>query len=110
VRYSRRVVLPMRPLDLEALFDPNRRGGADAGDEEEGEEDDGESGGKSDENKSGLTLGDCIDVPSLIDEMQETMPALTGFIQASLSQPWSDVEDMIPDELLPFVLSTPGCQ
>jgi hypothetical protein len=38
------------------------------------------------------------------------MPALTGYIQASVTRPWSEVEGMIPDELVPFVLSKPGCQ
>jgi len=109
VRYSRRVLLPVRPLDLEALLDPNLLGGAGEGDEEDGEDDDAESGGEADENPSGLTLGDCIDVPALIEEAQATMPALVGYIQASLSRPWSEVEGMIPDELAPFVLSAPGC-
>ena len=87
-------------------------GGEGEGDDEDGEEDDGESGGEADENPSGLTLGDCIDVPALIEPAHRTtMPALlVGYIQASLSRPWSEVEGMIPDELAPFVLSTPGCQ
>jgi type II secretory pathway component PulJ len=116
VRYRRRVLLPVRPLDLELLLDPQRLLGG--GDDEEEDDEDGETedddeedvGGGADENPSGLTLGDCIDVPALIDEAQQTMPALTGYIQASLSRPWSEVEGMIPAELAPFVLSKPGCQ
>jgi len=107
VRYSRRVVLPMRPLDLQALFEPDSQGGADEG--ENDEEGDDESGGKG-ENTSGLTLGDCINVPAVIEQMQDTMPALTGFLQASLTQPWPDIQDMIPPELIPFVRPTPGCR
>jgi type II secretory pathway component PulJ len=109
VRYSRRVRLPVRPIDLEAMLRPNRPGVEGEGDEEEGEEDEDDfgSGGETDEDADGLTLGDCIDVPALIEETQATMPALAGYIQASLSRPWSEVEGMIPDELAPFVL--PGC-
>jgi len=110
VRYSRRVVLPVRPIDLEALLQGDNLGGGVEEDEEEGEEDERGSGGGTDENPSGLTLGDCIDVPALIEAAQATMPALVGYIQASLSRPWSEVEGMIPDELAPFVLSSPGCQ
>jgi type II secretory pathway component PulJ len=103
VRYSRRVLLPLRPLDLEVLLDPNRLGGGGEGDDEDGEEDDVESGGEADENPSGLTLGDCIDVPALADELGETRPILVGFAKASRSQPWEDIEGMIPPELSPFV-------
>jgi prepilin-type N-terminal cleavage/methylation domain-containing protein len=44
--YGRRVLLPMRPIDLVALLDPNQSGSGD-GDDEECE--------------SGLSLADCID-------------------------------------------------
>jgi type II secretory pathway component PulJ len=110
VRYSRRVVLPMRPLDLEALFNPERPGGADEGAKDKDEEDNGGSGGGGDEHASGLTVGDCIDVAAAIEQVQQTMPALAGYLNNSLSQPWSAVSSMIPPELAPFVRSTAGCR
>jgi len=51
VLYSRRVLLPVRPLDLEKLLDPTRIAGGGDG-EEESEEDCG---------PSGLTVAQCID-------------------------------------------------
>jgi type II secretory pathway component PulJ len=109
VRYRRRVLLPVRPLDLEVLLNPGGLAGEGDGGEQDGE-DDGDSDGDANENPSGLTLGDCIDIPALTASAQDSMPALTGYIQASITRPWSEVEGMIPDELVPFVLSKPGCQ
>jgi type II secretory pathway component PulJ len=103
VRYSRRVLLPVRPIDLEALLQRNGPGAEGEGDEEEDEEDGGGSDGETDEDSGGLTLGDCIDVPALADALGETMPAIVGFAEASLSQPWVDIEGMIPPEVAPFV-------
>jgi hypothetical protein len=51
VLYSRRVLLPVRPLDLVALLDPTRLDGGGGG-EEESEEDCA---------PSGLTVAECID-------------------------------------------------
>jgi type II secretory pathway component PulJ len=117
VRYRRRVLLPVRPLDLELLLDPQRllgggtdEEGDDDEDGEEGEDDEEDVGGGAGENPSGLTVGDCVDVPALLGEAQETNPVLPGFIQASRSRPWSEVRSMIPPELAPYVLSKPGCQ
>jgi type II secretory pathway component PulJ len=106
VRYHRRVLLPVRPLRLDALLGV-------AGGEEDGEgdaEDEGGSGDEAEGNPSGLTLGDCIDIPALTASAKDTMPALTAYIQASATRAWSEVEGMIPAELAPFVRPKPECQ
>jgi hypothetical protein len=107
VRYRRRVLLPVRPLDLEALLNPGLPEGEDDGGEE-GEEEEG--GGEAGENPSGLTLGDCIDFSALAAATREEMPGFADYIEASLSRPWSEIQGMIPDEFAPFVLSKAGCQ
>ena len=106
VRYRRRVLLPVRPLDLESLLDPAGEGDGDGDGDEEGEDDDGDA----DENPSGLTLGDCIDFPALAAATREEMPGFADYIEASLSRPWSEIQGMIPDEFTPFVLSKEECQ
>jgi hypothetical protein len=108
VHYRRRVLLPVRPLDLEALLNPGLPAGEDGG-EEEGEEGEGDDG-ETDENPSGLTLGDCIDFSALAAATREEMPGFADYIEASLSRPWSEIQGMIPDEFMPFVLSKAGCQ
>lgn len=54
VTYQRRVILPIRPLDLAALLDPEAAAGAESEDEDEDED------GEEDSETAKQTIGDCI--------------------------------------------------
>lgn len=108
--YSRRVRLPVRPLDLVAMLDPDAAGRAGSGEEgEDGEEGDGEDGETGDFAGS-RTMGECLDLKGLTAAAQETMPAFAGYVEASLTRPWSEIKDILPPELRAYVLQKPGCQ
>ena len=98
VRYRRRVLLLLRPLDLEQLID---LAGADAG-EDESDDEEGEGGG--------LTFASCFDLSALGRAAQEVDLAFEGFALASTGRSWAEVKDMIPDDLWIFVLPKPECQ
>jgi prepilin-type N-terminal cleavage/methylation domain-containing protein len=87
--YSRVVLLPMRPLDMEALKDPTKAAGG-----EEGEEDD------------GLTVADCVDF-TLIGSDPSTagsvdvppvnpgdMQALVDLVNNAPNLPWAPYKPM----------------
>jgi type II secretory pathway component PulJ len=102
--YRRRVLLPMRPLDFEALTDPALVAGA----EDSGAEDE-DGAGEGDGDVGGVKLADCLDVAGL-GTAAEGYPAFESFAQASADLPWEEVKDMIPDDLWGFVLAKPECQ
>jgi type II secretory pathway pseudopilin PulG len=103
VHYRRRVLLPMRPLDLALLLDPERLAGE--GGEEEGDEDDAGDG-----EQGALRFADCFDLAAMQAAAEEYSPAFTDFAEASRARPWSEVESMIPGDLQIFVLAKPECQ
>jgi len=96
--YRRRVLLPMRALDVEALTDPGLLGN---GQDDEDEEDAGDV--------AGVKLADCLNVAG-IGTAAESYPAFESFAQASADRPWDEVKDMIPDDLWDLVLQKPECQ
>jgi prepilin-type N-terminal cleavage/methylation domain-containing protein len=113
VYYSRRVRLPVRPIDLAALLDPEKSG--QSAEDREGEED--EDGGEGDSGEDGtsaaagnLTMGECLDLAGLTAAAQETMPSFSGYVEASLTRPWSEVKSILPAELRAYILPKPGCQ
>jgi hypothetical protein len=100
VRYRRRVLLPLRPLDLEQLIEL-------AGTEANAEED--EADGEESEG-DGPTFASCFDLSALGAAAQDVEPAFEGFARASGGRQWAEVKDMIPDDLWIFVLPKPECQ
>ena len=114
VYYSRRVRLPVRPLDLVAMLDPDAADQAGGGeDDEDGEggedgEGDGENGSGASETAGNKTMGECLDLAALTAAAQETMPAFSGYVQASLTRPWSEIKDILPAELRAYIL--PACR
>jgi prepilin-type N-terminal cleavage/methylation domain-containing protein len=118
VYYRRRVHLPVRPIDMVALLDPEAAAAAGSGDEESDAEEGGKDG-KQDSPFSGLgdegevsnkTLGDCLDLAGLTAYAQQSMPSFSGYVKSNLSMAWSSVAPILPAEIRPFVLNIPGCQ
>lgn len=107
-RYQKTVVLPMRPLDLAALTDPNA--GADgAGAAEDDENADGED---DEEQASGAepTLGECFNLAAVDEETAAEYASLADFARANLNRPWSQVRGLVPSRLLKYVYADPECQ
>jgi type II secretory pathway component PulJ len=78
--HVRRVLLPVRPLDLEALL------GIEKESDEEDEEDDDED--------SGMTVGECIELNSeAFAELRDDNPALASVIDSLRDQPFSKHAD-----------------
>jgi len=111
VPYSRRVRLPVRPMNIALLINPELAtagDGADDGDEDgEGEEG---KGGKNAGNAGNLTVTDCLDIAALADEFRDAIPGFTDFVQASPNQPWSEISSMIPADLRGYINARPGCR
>jgi prepilin-type N-terminal cleavage/methylation domain-containing protein len=108
VPYRRYVLLPVRPLDLVALLDPQgTAGGGGADDEEDGEDGDGPVGGSRDEGslESGSTaagnvptVGECpLGGAGLVANEE-----MSAFLQRHSSRPITDFREQI--------LSTPMLQ
>jgi type II secretory pathway component PulJ len=101
-RYRKVVFLPMRPLDIAAMLEP------ETGEQEEGgtdEEGDGE--GKSAEE---LTMADCFNLKAIDPASLGAYSAFSEFAGANMKEPWSQVRGMIPSELLIYVYAEPECQ
>jgi type II secretory pathway component PulJ len=98
--YRRRVILPMRPLDFEALTDPARSGAGQAADDEDD---------AGDGDFEGTKVSDCLDVAGL-GSAADAYPAFESFAEASVDRPWEEVKEMIPADLQQFVLQKPECQ
>jgi hypothetical protein len=74
--YLRRVLIPVRPLDLEELL------GIEKESDEEDEEDDDED--------SGMTVGECIELNSeAFAELRDDNPELASVIDSLRDQPFS---------------------
>jgi type II secretory pathway component PulJ len=128
--FSRRVVLPLRPLDLVALLDPERGvGGADVDRDGDGipgidldgdgipDIDLGANGIPDDEatgpeSTAGPRVSDCVDIQAWIDYLDRTTttPSFAEIIRAKAFQPWATTRDSLPPELRTrFGLPRPGC-
>jgi type II secretory pathway component PulJ len=109
VPYSRRVRLPVRPLNIALLIDPDlatAEDGAEDG-EEDGEDDE---DGQTAENSAKLTLADCLNVAAMTDDLSDAAPGFKEFVDASLDRPWSEVSSMLPPEANSYILPKPECQ
>ena len=115
VPYRRRVLLPVRPLDLVALLDPQAAaGGGEADDETAGEDGDGADGGSrsqrflaSESTPPGNvpTVGECaLGTAGLVNE--ETMSA---FLQQHSSRPITDFREQIQSTPLLRQMIRPEC-
>jgi len=104
-RYRKTVLLPMRPLDIAAMLQPEGAEGAD--DESDAEGDDDSDSGEAKENP---TMADCFNFGAVDAATAEAYSAFSEFAQASMQQPWSQVRGMIPSELLVYVFAEPECQ
>jgi type II secretory pathway component PulJ len=104
--YRRRVRLPMRPLDLELLFDPSYYASGQA----EGE---GENGDENNpEGSDSLTVGDCLDINAWVvaRNARIAVPEWARKVEASVNQPWNTTKHMFPPEFFAFYSKpTPGC-
>jgi len=105
-RYRKTVILPMRPLDITSMLEPETAEvGAEDGDEEgDGSED--PDGKSADE----LTMADCFNFSAIDPANAESFTAFSEFAEAHMGQPWSQVRGMIPSELLIYVYAEPECQ
>jgi prepilin-type N-terminal cleavage/methylation domain-containing protein len=79
-RYRRRVVLPLRALDIQAELEGADELAGDAGDEEEdeeGNEDEGDESGGGD-GEGGVTVGDCMNLvpPALLAQIPDQQMAV----------------------------------
>ena len=87
VRYRRRVPLPLRPLDLEALLTP------------EEEDEDGEGAGEDDIDPS-LTVADCLD-PGDVDYLAQVFGVseseAISMYDNMADQPWADAVAQAPE-------------
>jgi type II secretory pathway component PulJ len=104
-RYRKTVLLPMRPLDIAAMLEPEAAEQAESGENEEGDDGDGE--GKSAEE---LTMADCFNFSAIDPASAEAYSAFSEFAGANMNQPWSETRGMIPSELLIYVYAEPECQ
>jgi len=105
--FSRRILLPLRPLDLVTLLDP-RRGLAGVDRDGDGIPDDEEEG-----SESSLKVADCVDIQAWIDDLNRTAttPSFAALVQEKAFQPWATTRDSLPPELRTrFALPTPGCR
>ncbi|MBW2667009.1 MAG: hypothetical protein JRE13_12025 [Deltaproteobacteria bacterium] len=102
-RYRKTVLLPMRPLDLAAMLEPEGTEQETGGTDEE--DDDGEA-----KNAEDLTMADCFNFDAIDSDSAEAYSAFSEFAGANLNQPWSEVRGMIPSELLKHVYAEPECQ
>jgi prepilin-type N-terminal cleavage/methylation domain-containing protein len=109
--YRRRVLIPVRPLDLAALADPNNPifGTGEDEDSEEGDDEDGkgrnkDKGGKGDDGPQ-LTNADCFDFNAPIPDSASTWArACIGMAKGFPEMPFgpADYQGM-PDDCKPFV-------
>jgi type II secretory pathway component PulJ len=105
-RYRKTVILPMRPIDVAAMLEPD--GAESATDEADGEEDAaGDTEGKSADD---LTMADCFNFAAIDPVSAESHPSFSDFAAANMGAPWSQVRGMIPSELLVYVYAEPECQ
>ena len=102
-RYRKTVLLPMRPLDIAAMLQP------DAPSQEEADED-GSDDGDGGERSGELTMADCFNFGAIDPDTAESYASFSEFAQANMSQPWSEVRGMIPSQLLVYVYAEPECQ
>jgi hypothetical protein len=88
--YQRQVLIPVRPLDLEALLE--EASGFGPGDGEEGEEDE-----ELSDDEDCVTVGDCIALnPDLYEQLEEARPDLVPVIESIRDQCFSDYADSFP--------------
>ncbi|MEE9609130.1 MAG: type II secretion system protein GspJ [Myxococcota bacterium] len=88
-RFRRRVLLPLRPLDLEALLNPELA--AAAGGDDESEDEDGAEGSRS--------MDDCVDLLAVAaDPDTAHFVELHGSTEALRSIPFSAYRGLIPDK------------
>ncbi|MFQ5417489.1 MAG: type II secretion system protein J [Myxococcota bacterium] len=108
--YRRRVRLPVRPLDLAALIDPDAAEAARADDEA-----DDEAGGAPDDEPSDnpaepvVTASQCIDFAGWQAATSPGSNLLRRYLGYA-SRPWEDVRSQFSGRMFDaFVISGPGC-
>ncbi len=100
--FRRRVLLPLRPLDLEELLDPNSAVGG-GGEEEEGEEDEGSSGECATGPCAGLTV--CQAVDCSVDHGH----SVSRLLESIGGQPFCAVRDKLARTLDRLIVN-PACR
>jgi hypothetical protein len=80
--YRRRVLLPVRPRQLEDLLDPDRAGGSGAGNGEE-EDDDSDDDDHGSQSACGITVISCLQGARYLAEFPNAAAATSSFIQAN---------------------------
>jgi type II secretory pathway component PulJ len=108
-RYRKTVLLPMRPLDLAALINPEGAAGG-AGAAEEGDDTDGTDDDEEPVSKGAPTMADCFNLAAIDEETAARYSSVAEFAQASMNRPWAQVRGLIPSELLIYVYAEPECQ
>jgi len=109
--YRRHVLLPMRPLDLELLFDPEYYlGGQNPGAADEL----GESGAEGEERarRARLRVSDCLDIDAwmVARNARVTVPEWARRVDESRGKRWETTKGMFPPEFRAFYRKpTPGC-
>lgn len=90
--YKRRVILPLRPFDLAALFDPTAGG-----------EEDADGDGEADDPSGGRTVAECINADALASKPKGTgkLGGLSGIagmtpeqLESLAQAPFSDIADL----------------
>jgi prepilin-type N-terminal cleavage/methylation domain-containing protein len=96
-RYRRRVVLPLRALDIQAELEAAglAGGGGNDGNDEDGEDGDGGGDqGEEDNGEGGLTVGECAS--KYPDKLAKLPPPQRAIIDSR----WDDAVSSVPTELL----------
>jgi type II secretion system protein J len=93
---TRQVLLPLRPLDMEALLDPELYGGGGAF---------GSGDGDGDGDSEGLTVADCVNLAAAdLPDLEQ------GIVEQNLDTPWDSVRDLVIDRIGPdHPALEPGC-
>lgn len=107
--YTRRVALPVRPLDLQVLLGTSALGD-DGEAAEEDEDGDGEPDGDENGEPEFLTLGDCVDLNAVnaLDSSIPGLDVLISLVSANAGSPWANWADSVPPELMGFIM--PACR
>jgi type II secretory pathway component PulJ len=102
--FRRRVLLPLRPLDLEELLDPSSAVGGGGGEEEEGE-------GDGEQGEAACASGPCagLTVCQAVNCSIDLGPSVAGLIEEIGGQPFCRWRGRIPATLRSLILN-PACR
>jgi type II secretory pathway component PulJ len=103
--FQRRVLLPLRPLDLEELLDPTSAVGGGEADEEEGEEEG--DGLSSEECNTGPCAG--LTVCQVVDCSSDHGHSVNELLQTIGGQPFCPARDSLPRTLNRLIVN-PACR